>query len=267
MTTTTAWQCDPTGRFVGETTVQEDAFEQGTYLLPPNCTLQPPPAFDPATQLAVLVNGAWTIQAIAVAPTSAPATSDGPATDANKPDVGANQIAVIIDGMWTVVADFRGTTYWLADGSEHRIIAIGEMPPADALPSPPPAQPATPEVLTLAQAQSAQVVTLQATYKAAIQQPVKFTTSAGATDQFSADTDSVGNLEAMLTAYASTQSFPLNLWLNTAGAPVTPFTYADLQGLAETIANQATPDYQELLQKISAVMASTTVDAVQAIVW
>jgi hypothetical protein len=38
---------------------------------------------------------------------------------------------------WEVVADFRGITYWTADGARHVITALGEAPPTDALTAPP----------------------------------------------------------------------------------------------------------------------------------
>lgn len=38
---------------------------------------------------------------------------------------------------WDIVADYRGTDYWTADGTHHVITALGEAPPADALLSPP----------------------------------------------------------------------------------------------------------------------------------
>jgi hypothetical protein len=101
----------------------------------------------------------------------------------------------------------------------------------------------------------------------AFEQPVAYTTAAGYTDTFSADADSVNNLEAMLSAFEQDQSFPMNLWLNDAGSPVAPFTYADLQGLAKAIASQGTPDYQQLLSKIRAVMTANAIEDVQAVVW
>jgi hypothetical protein len=117
----------------------------------------------------------------------------------------------------------------------------------------------------LDETRTAQIAVLRAAYQTAIRQPVNFTTAAAHTDIFAADSDSLNNLEAMLTAYADTQSFPLNLWLNASGVPVTPFTYTDLQGLAQAIASQTTPDYQKLLSKIGDVMAASTVAEVQAV--
>lgn len=265
MATQVAYQCSADGAFIAETRVQEDIFAPGSFLLPANCTLAAPPSFNSLTQRAIYADGTWKIEPMAVAPEPQPVAGLGVATEANKPDAGANQIAIIVDGQWQLAADYRGTTYWLADGTEHHIRAIGETVPSDSLSSPPvPPEPALP---TLDEARTMQIALLRSAYQAAIQQPVSFTTAAGHTDTFAADTSGVNNLEAMLTAYAAIQSFPLNLWLNDSGLPVTPFVYADLQGLAQAIADQATPDYQELLSKISAVMVAETVAAVHAVIW
>lgn len=66
-------------------------------------------------------------------------------TDQKPPDAGANQTAVFSGDAWALVPDWRGHTYWLADGSEHKIEALGEEPSADALDTPPPPPPPTTE--------------------------------------------------------------------------------------------------------------------------
>jgi hypothetical protein len=38
---------------------------------------------------------------------------------------------------WDIVPDYRGVTYWTADGAQHVITELGIAPPADALASPP----------------------------------------------------------------------------------------------------------------------------------
>lgn len=50
------------------------------------------------------------------------------------PTVAANEAAVFDPCAltWSVVPDFRGTTYWLSDGSEHAITALGVAVPAGA---------------------------------------------------------------------------------------------------------------------------------------
>jgi len=54
------------------------------------------------------------------------------------PTAGAGEIAVRAGEAWTLMADLRGQRYWLADGSEHVIGAIGETLPDGAMDAPPP---------------------------------------------------------------------------------------------------------------------------------
>lgn len=59
----------------------------------------------------------------------------------NEPPVIKTHQAAVYDltkDTWHVVADYRDTTYWLADGSVHVITALGEEPPAGALLTQPP---------------------------------------------------------------------------------------------------------------------------------
>lgn len=55
------------------------------------------------------------------------ATTDAP------PSTGSKQVAVREGNAWTVKPDYRGTTYWLPDGSRGEITAIGIEPPAGAV--------------------------------------------------------------------------------------------------------------------------------------
>ncbi len=54
------------------------------------------------------------------------------------PATGKHEAAKVVDGAWQVVPDWRGHTYWLADGSRHEISELGVEPPADALDEAPP---------------------------------------------------------------------------------------------------------------------------------
>ena len=117
------------------------------------------------------------------------------------------------------------------------------------------------------QAQAAQIDTLNAAYQAAITAPVSYTNAAGATATFNQDSTAKSNLQNALLASQKSQTWPLGLWLDVSGRPITPFTYADLQGLAEAMEAADTPDYQKLLTLIGQVSAATTVEAVQAVVW
>ena len=122
---------------------------------------------------------------------------------------------------------------------------------------------AWPPAPTLAQVQAQQIAILNAAYRAAIVAPVSFKTAAGTTASFPQDDQAIQFRDQSLEAGA--QAWTLNLWLDVNGAPVTPFTYADLQGLSAAMEAADTPAYQDLLAKIAQVTAATTVAAVQAI--
>ncbi len=57
------------------------------------------------------------------------------ATEMEPPNAGDHEATVFQPDSksWTVKPDYRGTEYWLPDGSKHKIDVIGEMPPDNAL--------------------------------------------------------------------------------------------------------------------------------------
>lgn len=120
---------------------------------------------------------------------------------------------------------------------------------------------AAPDSVLLAQAKTAQIALVTKGYEAAIAAPVTYTTAAGVTALFSTDAKAVGYLQGVI-ATGST-AWTSNLWLSNSGTPLTPFTFADVQGLAAAIEARDTPDYQELLKLIGEINAATTVTAVQ----
>ena len=62
------------------------------------------------------------------------------ATELAPPSAGNHETAIFQPDSksWTVKPDYRGTEYWLPDGSHHKIEQIGEVLPEDALDEPPP---------------------------------------------------------------------------------------------------------------------------------
>ena len=122
-----------------------------------------------------------------------------------------------------------------------------------------------PSSILLAKAQTAQIAALRAAYEAAILAPVSFTTAAGTTAMFATTPAAIGYLQGVIAAGSA--AWTANLWLSNAGTPITPFTFADVQGLAAAIEAVETPEYQELLKLIGEVMAATTVSAVQGVTW
>ena len=57
------------------------------------------------------------------------------ATPKEPPEAGHGGVAVFDPDReeWVVHADYRGTEYWLPDGTHHKIETIGETPPDNAL--------------------------------------------------------------------------------------------------------------------------------------
>lgn len=60
------------------------------------------------------------------------------ATDIQPPATAANEAAVFTGGAWVKTPDFRGTSYWIADGTEQEIGELGEKVPSGATTTPPP---------------------------------------------------------------------------------------------------------------------------------
>jgi hypothetical protein len=120
---------------------------------------------------------------------------------------------------------------------------------------------------SLADVQAAQIAVLNDAYQAAINAPVSFTTAAGATALFNQNATAKANLQDALLASEKAASWPINLWVSASGSPITPFTYADLQGLAAAMEAVDAPDYQQLLTLMAEVTNATTIAAVQAVVW
>lgn len=60
------------------------------------------------------------------------------ATGVEPPATGVNEAVRWAGEAWEVVPDWRGHVYWLAKGSRHEIIELGDEPPAEALDKAPP---------------------------------------------------------------------------------------------------------------------------------
>jgi hypothetical protein len=121
--------------------------------------------------------------------------------------------------------------------------------------------------VVLGLAQAAQIATLTAAYRQAIQQPVSYTSKGGVTKTYQADQGSIANLQAMLLAFGDTQTVPSGFYWVSADNTQVPFVYADMQGLAQVIGTQGATAFQHLQTQKTAVNAATTVAAVQSIVW
>jgi len=151
-------------------------------------------------------------------------------------------------------------TYWLDDAIHRNLIPADcvEIQQAEyaALSSPPP---------TLAQAQANQIAVLGTAYNVAISGNVNFTTAAGASKAFQGDANSVANLEKMLAAFRGSQTVPTGFYWLSADNTQVPFTYADMQGLAALMGSAGFAAFSHFQAQKAAVLAATTVAAVQAI--
>ena len=121
--------------------------------------------------------------------------------------------------------------------------------------------------LALSDAQSKQIIALSIAYQNAIVQPISYTSKGGVTQTYQADANSINNLSSMLLAFQSTQTVPDGFyWLSEDNTQV-PFTYADMQALAQAIGTQANAAFHTLQTLKAQVRAATTADQVQAITW
>jgi hypothetical protein len=116
-------------------------------------------------------------------------------------------------------------------------------------------------------AQEALNATLTAAYAAAIQADVSFTTSAGVTQTFQADSASISNLNNMIAAFGGTKTVPAGFYWKAKDNTQVPFTYADMQGLAAAIGSAAYTAFQHLQTLKAQVAATTTAAELASISW
>ncbi len=182
-------------------------------------------------------------------------------TEIEPPIVEENHVAQFLNGIWISVPSYIGETWYdQTTGTPTIIEAIGL--PASNLGA------TLPLFMLLEKAKATQIAVLQSAYQKAIAAPVEYTTANGYTATFSIDSASVSNLEKVLLAHADTKVFSLGIWPAADNSIVTPFTYEDLQSLANTIAAIDEPDYLHLLTLIAQVQSITTsVVDIQAINW
>jgi len=131
----------------------------------------------------------------------------------------------------------------------------------------PPSVVAAPAAQLLAQAQAAQIAMLYQAYQQAIQQPVTYTSKGGVTKTYQADAGSRGKLQDVMLSFDATQTVPPGFYWVSLDNTKVPFTYSDLQGLAQAFGTLSTAAFQHFQTQKDAVKAATTVSEVQAITW
>ena len=124
----------------------------------------------------------------------------------------------------------------------------------------------------LAAAKASRLRLMQAAYITATNAPIQFTTAGGTTAMFpTGDTVVLNGKTAKENIYdlttAGDGAWRANTWLDVNNAPVTPFTFADIQALAAAIEAADTPDFQELLIRLGQIQAAPDIATVNAINW
>ncbi|WP_158602104.1 DUF4376 domain-containing protein [Pararobbsia silviterrae] len=119
----------------------------------------------------------------------------------------------------------------------------------------------------LATAQTTQKLVIDAAYADAIQQNVSFTTAAGVTETFEADSDSQTLLVSATQGYTIAGATPAGFYWVAADNTQVPFTLADLTGLYQATLAQGWEAFQKRQTLKSQIDAATTVATVQAITW
>jgi hypothetical protein len=104
-----------------------------------------------------------------------------------------------------------------------------------------------------------------ASYQAAIQGPVSYTSAGGITAMYQADPQSIANLYASLATWQLKGATPTGFYWKAADNSKTPFTYADLQGLAQAMGEPGEAAWVKWEGLKAQVKAATTVAAVQAV--
>ncbi|WP_261531257.1 DUF4376 domain-containing protein [Burkholderia multivorans] len=119
----------------------------------------------------------------------------------------------------------------------------------------------------LAEARTSQASAIDAAYASAVQASVSFTTAAGVTQTFQADTDSQDILAKAVQGYQMAGAVPTGFYWKAADNTLVPFTLADLEGLYGAIIAQGWAAFQKRTTLKTQITAATTVAAVQAVNW
>jgi hypothetical protein len=97
--------------------------------------------------------------------------------------------------------------------------------------------------------------------------PVSYTSVGGVTETFQVDPNSQNLIIGSLAGWGKSQTVPAGFYWVALDNVQVPFTYADLQGLAEAMLNQNATNFTAYQNLKTQILAATTVLAVQAITW
>jgi len=114
--------------------------------------------------------------------------------------------------------------------------------------------------------QAAQNALNYASYLAAIQAPVTYTSKGGITTQYQADPDSVASLQSTILGFQLAQATPSGFYWVALDNSHTPFEYADLLGLAQAMALPGAAAFAKR-QSLKAQVAAADLSTVSSIAW
>jgi len=114
--------------------------------------------------------------------------------------------------------------------------------------------------------QAAQNALNYASYLAAIQGPVTYTSKGGITTQYQADPGSVANLQSTILGFQLAQATPAGFYWVALDNTQVPFEYADLLGLAQAMALPGAAAFAKR-QSLKAQVAAADLSTVSSIVW
>ena len=161
-----------------------------------------------------------------------------------------DEYPVIVTGQQSFDPRYYTQPYTLTQTADGVVQAYGSLVPQD-----------------LATVQTAKLADLKDDYDEAIQQPVSYTTKAGIMQTFQGDDTAVANLSKMLLAFQGAGATPPGFYWVASDNTQVPFTYADMQGLAQAIGVNALTAFGNLQAKKAAVLAASTSAAVVDITW
>jgi hypothetical protein len=150
---------------------------------------------------------------------------------------------------------YKNVFAYEADGSQDAYIKDGLVPISDA-------DLAILRAPTLPEAKATKITQLTQSYNTAIQQPVSYMSTT-----FQADAGSVANVQATLAGLSKAGATPTGFYWVSADNTQVPFSYADIQGLAAAMLSQGWSAFAHLQAQKAIVNASSTVSAVQGVVW
>lgn len=112
-----------------------------------------------------------------------------------------------------------------------------------------------------------QKVAIDNGYSKALSQDISFTTQAGVTKAYAADSASVSAIHQAAQAYTVQGFTPLGYYWKASDGTLVPFTLHDLQGLSEALTSRVWVLFQQRTALKGRLASAKTLEDVQAVKW